>query len=27
VDIRYVLYIMKYFGKADEVLLEMGVTL
>jgi hypothetical protein len=27
VDIRYVLYIMKYFGEADEVLEEMGVTL
>jgi hypothetical protein len=27
VDIRYVLYIMKYFGKADEVLNEMGVEL
>ncbi len=27
VDIRYVLYIMKYFGQADEVLEEMGVTL
>jgi hypothetical protein len=25
VDIRYVLYIMKYFGEADEVLNEMGV--
>ncbi len=27
VDIRYVLYIMKYFGEADEVLDEMGVKL
>ena len=27
VDIRYVLYVMKYFGEADEVLAEMGVTL
>lgn len=27
VDIRYVLYIMKYFGKADVVLNEMGVML
>jgi hypothetical protein len=27
VDIRYVLYIMKYFGQADEVLNEMGVKL
>jgi hypothetical protein len=27
VDIRYVLYIMKYFGEADEVLAEMGVEL
>ncbi len=27
VDIRYVLYIMKYFGEADEVLNEMGVKL
>ena len=27
VDIRYVLYVMKYFGQADEVLAEMGVTL
>jgi hypothetical protein len=27
VDIRYVLYIMKYFGEADEVLSEMGVEL
>jgi len=27
VDIRYVLYIMKYFGKADDVLNEMGVEL
>jgi S1-C subfamily serine protease len=27
VDIRYVLYIMKYFGKADVVLNEMGVKL
>lgn len=27
VDIRYVLYIMKYFGEADKVLEEMGVTL
>ena len=27
VDIRYVLYIMKYFGEADEVLEEMGVVL
>ena len=27
VDIRYVLYIMKYFGEADEVLNEMGVEL
>jgi hypothetical protein len=27
VDIRYVLYIMKYFGGADEVLTEMGVEL
>ena len=27
VDIRYVLYIMKYFGEADEVLDEMGVVL
>ena len=27
VDIRYVLYIMKYFGEADKVLAEMGVEL
>lgn len=27
VDIRYVLYIMKYFGNADEVLNEIGVKL
>lgn len=27
VDIRYVLYVMKYFGEADEVLAEMGVSL
>jgi hypothetical protein len=27
VDIRYVLYIMKYFGEADEVLAEMEVEL
>ncbi len=27
VDIRYVLYVMKYFGEADEVLEEMGVNL
>ncbi|MBT8327209.1 MAG: S46 family peptidase [Bacteroidia bacterium] len=27
VDIRYVLYVMKYFGGADEVLAEMGVEL
>jgi hypothetical protein len=27
VDIRYVLYIMKYFGEADKVLDEMGVVL
>lgn len=27
VDIRYVLYIMKYFGEADNVLAEMGVEL
>ena len=27
VDIRYVLYAMKYFGEADEVLSEMGVEL
>ena len=27
VDIRYVLYVMKYFGEADEVLAEMGVNL
>lgn len=27
VDIRYVLYIMKYFGEADAVLSEMGVEL
>lgn len=27
VDIRYVLYVMKYFGEADEVLAEMGVEL
>lgn len=27
VDIRYVLYVMKYFGEADDVLAEMGVTL
>lgn len=27
VDIRYVLYVMKYFGKADVVLAEMGVEL
>ncbi|MFY0643182.1 MAG: S46 family peptidase [Bacteroidia bacterium] len=27
VDIRYVLYIMKYFGKADEALAEMNVEL
>lgn len=27
VDIRYVLYVMKYFGEADEVLEEMGVVL
>lgn len=27
VDIRYVLYVMKYFGKADDVLAEMGVIL
>jgi hypothetical protein len=27
VDIRYVLYIMKYFGQADEILVEMGVKL
>lgn len=27
VDIRYVLYVMKYFGQADEVLDEMGVQL
>lgn len=27
VDIRYVLYVMKYFGEADEVLDEMGVEL
>ncbi|PCJ67141.1 MAG: dipeptidyl-peptidase 7 [Bacteroidetes bacterium] len=27
VDIRYVLYVMKYFGEADEVLEEMGVFL
>jgi hypothetical protein len=27
VDIRYVLYIMKYFGKADAVLAEMNVKL
>lgn len=27
VDIRYVLYVMKYFGEADEVLNEMGVEL
>ncbi len=26
-DIRYVLYSMKYFAKADEVLSEMGVEL
>jgi hypothetical protein len=27
VDIRYVLYVMKYFGEADTVLAEMGVEL
>jgi hypothetical protein len=27
VDIRFVLYIMKYFGEADEILEEMGVVL
>ncbi len=27
VDIRYVLYVMKYVGKADHVLAELGVTL
>jgi len=27
VDIRYVLYVMKYFGEADKVLGEMGVQL
>lgn len=27
VDIRYVLYVMKYFGEADDVLAEMGVEL
>ena len=27
VDIRYVLYVMKYFGGADDVLKEMGVEL
>jgi len=27
VDIRYVLYVMKYFGEADVVLAEMGVEL
>ena len=27
VDIRYVLYVMKYFGEADNVLAEMGVEL
>lgn len=27
VDIRYVLYVMKYFGEADDVLAEMGVNL
>lgn len=27
VDIRYVLYIMKYFGKADKVLDEIGVVM
>ena len=27
VDIRYVLYIMKYFGEADEALAEMNVVL
>lgn len=27
VDIRYVLYVMKYFGEADELLSELGVEL